>query len=1131
MRVSTVPDVPSSGLSRHGRALAVLLCLGLLTALLASRAWATTRVVSNLNDSGLGSLRDTIAAAVAGDTITFSVTGVITLTGGEILIDKPLTISGPGARKLRISGNNAGRVFNIDDGGVNPNVTISGVTLSNGKHVGKSFPTAGLDGQGGAIVNYSVLVLTDCTIRDSTAIGGTGSSDPGRGMGGGIYNTWSLTVLNCTFSGNSAQAGATGTAAAFALGGAIYNAYNTPPMYLFNTTISGNSVVPRHNGAAYGGGIYNEGTVSAWNCTVSGNSVVSPPEGGAFGAKAAGVEQVAGSFTPQNTLIAGNSVAPGPNSMYPDVEGVFTSQGHNFIGVADGSDDGAGGSPWIATDQTGTTGSPLNPSLDSLTDNGGQTDTMALEFGSLAIDKGDDTVVTGPPYLTTDQIGHPRKLGLHVDVGAFERDVPQTGANFVVNTLEDHEDGVCGVTDCTLREAINAANLDEGLNTITFRAGLTGTITLRSDIGELDILFATTVTGLGARALTVSGGGASGVFQVYGGPVNLSGLTIRDGKAAGIKGGPGGGPGGDGFGSGIFNQGNLTVANCALTNNLVVAGTGGDEGGPGGNARGGAVSNLGTLVLNNCTLSGNTAMGGAGDSKANGTPGPGGTGLGGGIYNEGNLYLTNCTLANNLARGGIGGDGAFGGNGGTGLGGGLYNKGTFLLTNSTFNANYAVGGSGGAGNNDFGNGGTGYGGGLFQDGAASGARLRNTLLGGNTAASGADDVAGTVNSGGNNLAGKRDGSSGWVAGDKPSPVNPLLTSLANNGGPTDTCALQNGSPAINGANNSLAPATDQRGYLRPDTADIGAYEYNGQAPVAPVDAGLTPGSGASEPGSARLITTRYTDANGASDLSLAYLLINNTAAGYGALWGYYDPVKNKLYLRNNAGTAWLGGYAPGTAAVISDPAGHGSLDCAKTTVSTAGNTLTVAWSLSANASWNATTQKLFMYVQDKEGLTDGFDAMGTWSISHSPSNGTVSPNSGSSATGAARTLTATYSDPDGATDLTEARIYVSSSLSGAPALQGYYNAGNNRLYLRNAANTAWLGGYGPGTNNVISEAGGPGSLNCAATQATKNGNLLTIAWTFTPAGTFTGTKNLYLYVKDKANLADGWDLVGTWTIQ
>ena len=66
---------------------------------------ATTIVVTNTNDAGSGSLRDALAMANDGDTITFAVTGSITLTSAELQITHNVTISGPGATSLAVNGN------------------------------------------------------------------------------------------------------------------------------------------------------------------------------------------------------------------------------------------------------------------------------------------------------------------------------------------------------------------------------------------------------------------------------------------------------------------------------------------------------------------------------------------------------------------------------------------------------------------------------------------------------------------------------------------------------------------------------------------------------------------------------------------------------------------------------------------------------------------------------------------------------------------------------------------------------------------------------------------------------------------------------------------------------------------
>jgi hypothetical protein len=101
MKTKTVP-------MRFKVAYVVLVCA------MAIHAHADTITVTNTNDSGPGSLRQALADANDGDTIDFAVTGTIGLTSGELLVDKSITISGPGADRLSVYANQASNVFSIE---------------------------------------------------------------------------------------------------------------------------------------------------------------------------------------------------------------------------------------------------------------------------------------------------------------------------------------------------------------------------------------------------------------------------------------------------------------------------------------------------------------------------------------------------------------------------------------------------------------------------------------------------------------------------------------------------------------------------------------------------------------------------------------------------------------------------------------------------------------------------------------------------------------------------------------------------------------------------------------------------------------------------------------------------------
>ena len=300
---------------------------------------AATLTVQNLNDSGPGSLRAAIILAEPGWTIAFApnVTGTIALTSGELVIDKNLTIEGPGRNVLTIDAQNASRVFRVADGVVR----INRLSLRNGSVRGADGADAssafeeghpGEAARGGAILNFGELTVSDCLLLTHRATGGHGGDGApdlpvvaatrggtgGEAAGGAIYNGHRLVLANSTIDGAVALAGNGGVggysiypANAFAgqggnssggLGGGIYN---------IGTMMASNCLFYRchaeggdagiggdastfqgrgggsggHGGAGHGGGVYNLSTTLVVNCTFT----LSRGQGGAGGNGANGL--------------------------------------------------------------------------------------------------------------------------------------------------------------------------------------------------------------------------------------------------------------------------------------------------------------------------------------------------------------------------------------------------------------------------------------------------------------------------------------------------------------------------------------------------------------------------------------------------------------------------------------------------------------------------------------------------------------------------------------------------------------------------------------------------------------------------------------------------------------------------
>ena len=668
---------------------------------------------------------------------------------------------------------------------------------------------------------------------------GNGSSTEGGGggsFGGAIFNYQGIVVVtNTTFYSNTAQGG----------GGA-------------------------NGGSGYGGALFNyQGSMTATNNTLSHNIVQGDSAG------SGGLQQGGAIFNYQGTLTLVNNIlanSSGDNDCQNDSGTVTAPAGNgNLIESHSGC-----GTPAFTND----------PNLNPLQDNGGLTHTMAPIFPSDVVDGGTDI---GCP--TTDQRGVSRPQRASCDIGAVEDELlglsidkkvtptsagPGETITYTIsfnNTDTDTATGVVitdiipisvtnvsvisqvdtAITDISATENYvwQVADLSQGqggiitltgqlsdtlaigptfTNTVSITTTATNvtiinteaeatvditcpmafTVRNDNDSGDGSLRYAIGILCDGgtitfadnysiyldstltiAKGLTIDGSGKtvaiSGdsnndgsrnvrVFQVTASDVTLSYLNIVSGTG------------------GIWNSGVLTVSNSTIVDNST--------------GEGGGIYNNNQLTVNNSTLSGNAAT------------------RGGAIFNNENRTATinNSTLVGNSASDG----------------GAIYNKNSGLATpggkvtinNSTLSGNSAGGSNSGAIYNGdgttSGNADVTINNSTLANNSGGGVItflndriiLHNSIIANSTAGNDCDNSSGTVSANNNSLI--EDGSCNpTFSGD------PLLMTLGDYGGETQTMPLLPGSPAIDAGNDASCESTDQRGKSRFGTCDIGAFESQG----------------------------------------------------------------------------------------------------------------------------------------------------------------------------------------------------------------------------------------------------------------------------------------------------------------
>lgn len=569
--------------------------------------------IANANGNTDTTAGDCVAGSGVSDTITFNlpVDSTIVLTGVQLSLANRLMIDGNAAPGLRVSANNASRVFDVQPSAI---VTMQNFSIISGTVVADN-------GGGIRVASNARLTLDGITVSGSSA-----------DLGGGIYNNDArLTVSNSTIMNNSATTG----------GGGIYVERDIST--ITNTTISGNSTV----GVSGGGGILQDrGTLNIFNSTIASNFDL---------ILAGGIRSRRGTLNMSNTIVANNGNSPLNADVNIHSSVIVGTDVNNLI------EEGNFGNPVTTSD----------PLLGPLQNNGGATLTYALLSGSPAIDSGDtpacplsDQIGQARPVGAACDIGAVESQTPATCLARFN-------ANTTTFAGWDAEPVRQAIAATGGGGTIKIAGLCPGVSSeagtaqvayinknLTIRGGYTATNWFTSDpVAQPTTLDAQA----GGRVLRIDGAitvnvenlwlqnGLWNVTTENGGgvlinnaAVTFSGITITGSSTTAVG----------THGGGIYSNRSITLTNTSLIGNTA-----------GGN--GGGLFSIRSILMNNSRVVGNTAAGNGGGILTqnnlvlqnsvilNNQTGNNG----GGVYVRGNTAGGPSQIINNLIAGNVSGSG------------------------------------------------------------------------------------------------------------------------------------------------------------------------------------------------------------------------------------------------------------------------------------------------------------------------------------------------------------------------------------------------------------------------------------------------------------------------------------------
>ena len=346
---------------------------------------------------------------------------VIDLALGELAITGKVAIVGPGARRLTIQRNFAvrtptSRIFHLTAAATNS--IVRNLKIRNG--------ISDINGGGILVDAGAVVTVSDLWITANQA-----------GTGGGIANAGNLNIVRTLIDSNQVN-----IFGAENKGGGVANLTAQSILKVTNSTITANQ-------SSISGAIDNAGSVTLINSTLAGNF--------ASDSCSTMCNRPGGTVSAINTIIGPDSQASRLNAL----SGAFTSLGNNIVTDARGTTGFVNGTNG---DQV-SDANAINALLGSLSNNGGETDSLPLLTGSPAIDQGNSCVLRGTcsglqVFIFTDQrSGFLRSFFNPVDIGAFEFNAAMGGSiSSFIGSISPNRPAIAGGS---IRIATNATTLQK----------------------------------------------------------------------------------------------------------------------------------------------------------------------------------------------------------------------------------------------------------------------------------------------------------------------------------------------------------------------------------------------------------------------------------------------------------------------------------------------------------------------------------------------------------------------------------------------------------------------------------------------------------------------------------------------